>query len=186
MAPMWGDSAPRGVGLRARTWRRVQVGDKRLGKILMATSRPSLRRGRDRPRPCRRHRGRRRSSYGPSRNLLSARHCRCGSLTLIPNRYSLRLLLAHNAAFITHVTRSSSVMSRSGSPATAIRSANLPASIVPIRSLQPMISAAVFVADRMASDRRLTETAAIPELSSVLAVRDDGGVGREADRQARF
>src|SRR5262249_10311493 len=59
--------------------------------------------------------------------------------------------LSPTPPFITKPTRSSSVMSRNGSPATATRSASLPGSIVPTRSLHPRISAAVFVAEVMAA-----------------------------------
>ena len=77
-------------------------------------------------------------------------------------------------------------MSRSGSPATAIRSANL---------LRLDGADAVAPADdlrgrsRRRDDgvhRRLAEPHAVRELAGVLAVRHDGGVGREADRQARL
>src|SRR2546422_4503118 len=59
-------------------------------------------------------------------------------------------LLRTVPAFITNLTRSSSVMSESGSPETATRSANLPASTEPIRSLQPKSSAATAVPHRLA------------------------------------
>ena len=48
--------------------------------------------------------------------------------------------------FITNFTRSSSVMSFSGSPETAMMSANFPFSIEPTRSCHPIISAATVVA----------------------------------------
>ena len=51
---------------------------------------------------------------------------------------------------MTKRTRSISVMSFSGSPATATRSANLPFSIDPTRSDQPMISAFRLVAETIA------------------------------------
>src|SRR5947207_2956157 len=54
-------------------------------------------------------------------------------------------------SFITNRIRSSSLMSAIGSPATAIRSANFPGSIDPIRSCQPNISAALVVMARMTS-----------------------------------
>src|SRR5439155_26723532 len=62
-----------------------------------------------------------------------------------------RLSLKTAPPFITQTTRCSSVMSRSGSPATATTSANFPRSIVPARSLHPMISAAIRVAEAIAS-----------------------------------
>src|SRR6266550_1126472 len=52
--------------------------------------------------------------------------------------------------FITNFTRSSSVMSLKGLPATAMMSAYLPFSIVPIRSCQPIRSAPTAVEARRA------------------------------------
>src|SRR5215510_9844629 len=65
--------------------------------------------------------------------------------------YLGRSFLTTPPPFITNLTRLSSVMSLSGSPATAIRSANLPASTLPARSCQPISSAALVVAARMVS-----------------------------------
>src|SRR5712691_686272 len=52
--------------------------------------------------------------------------------------------------FITNLTRCSSVMSASGSPDTAMRSAYLPFSIDPTRSCHPIAVALTIVADWMA------------------------------------
>src|SRR5215207_2515587 len=49
--------------------------------------------------------------------------------------------------FMTKVTRSSRVISASGSPSTAIRSANSPGATAPTWSDQPSRSAALLVAD---------------------------------------
>src|SRR4029079_8705658 len=56
--------------------------------------------------------------------------------------YRLRITLP---PFITNFTRFSSVMSVSGFPDTAIRSANLPAAIEPTRSVQPIAAALLIV-----------------------------------------
>src|SRR5204863_1254243 len=61
---------------------------------------------------------------------------------------SLRMILP---PFITNLTRCNSVMSASGSPDTAIRSANLPFSIDPTRSSSPNTSALLTVAAWMAA-----------------------------------
>src|SRR5512138_2173534 len=53
--------------------------------------------------------------------------------------------------FITNRTRCRSLTSFSGSPSTAMMSANLPASIAPIRSLMPSRSAELRVAARRTS-----------------------------------
>src|SRR5262249_45693170 len=90
------------------------------------------------------------------------RRCRAG----VPGLLALRLLqqprnpgpapqggagsLNSRPPLITTCTCCSSEMSSSGSPYTAIRSPNLPGSMVPTSSDQPMYWAAVDVADRMA------------------------------------
>src|SRR4029077_19479959 len=53
--------------------------------------------------------------------------------------------------FITNFTCSSSLMSDSGSPFTAMMSANFPGSMAPILSDQPIRSAALIVAEWIAS-----------------------------------
>src|SRR5262249_50519082 len=59
--------------------------------------------------------------------------------------------LITSPSFITKRTRSSALMSASGSPATATRSASLPGSMAPIRSCQPSICAALIVTARTTS-----------------------------------
>jgi hypothetical protein len=65
-------------------------------------------------------------------------------------RAHLKSFRATCPPFITNLTRSSSVMSVRGSPETATISANLPFSIDPTRSCQPIISALTEVAARSA------------------------------------
>src|SRR5437762_910757 len=59
------------------------------------------------------------------------------------SQWDVMSFLTTSPFFITNRTRSSSVMSAIGSPVTATRSANFPASTAPMRSCQPNISAAL-------------------------------------------
>jgi hypothetical protein len=81
--------------------------------------------------------------------------------------------------FITNRTRSSSLMTAIGSPATATRSANFPDSIAPMRSCQPNISAALIVTARITSNggipasRKLTNVATLAGQSIFTVGRSD-------------
>src|SRR6267378_489831 len=76
--------------------------------------------------------------------------CKTRRETHITRGVYLRSFRTIAPPFITNFTRSSSVMSLKGFPATAMMSAYLPFSIDPIRSCQPIISAATVVAVWMA------------------------------------
>ena len=74
-------------------------------------------------------------------------------------------------------------MSTSGSASTATRSAKRPGASEPTRSSQPISSAAVRVAERIAAARRLPEADLVAELDRHHRVRIDAAVGavREPD-----
>src|SRR3954469_4044352 len=88
-----------------------------------------------------------RTRAGPRRSPAPLRDPR-GPASPAPDPY--RVSFTTSPPFITKGTDSSTVMSRVGSPATAIASAQRPAHSVPTLSCQPTISAATAVAERIA------------------------------------
>ena len=84
----------------------------------------------------------------------------------------------------TAVGRRRTSMSSSGSASTATRSAKRPGASEPTRSSQPISSAAVRVAERIASSRGLAEADLVAELDRDHPVRVDAAVGAVGDPHA--